>query len=445
METTSDADMAGRAFGHGDDENNAAPDDETTQIGAGTSTTDAFTTTSDTFGMSGASDPFATASNDATDTMSGGVNDISDSFTVADDESSAGRDASDEMTADDVTVIVTEVEVPVEVPVPVPVPFPVVLPARTLKKRAASVGAGTLELVKENPLPAALTGLGLLSLVLSARGKKQHRSAAPRYRPGLPLVPSTPPGNRPGQVVTGAMNAAGETVSNAVETVKDAAGTVVETAANVASGAASTTKNVASAVAGTAADTVSTVAGGAKTGVSAVARMAGQGGAALWGTVRANPVPATASALSLFWLVQSQRKGGDGLDKVSNLARGVKDAAERADDRLDDMGNKVEHRAGALADATKETLSGAAQAVAGKTTQTVGAVGRVLRDSPLALVATALAVGATIGLALPETAVEERLLGETGGRLAEKAQQAVQNVADKVEDVADNASRALQG
>jgi ElaB/YqjD/DUF883 family membrane-anchored ribosome-binding protein len=252
------------------------------------------------------------------------------------------------------------------------------------------------------------------------------------------------------------MNAAGEKVSSAVETAKDAAGTVVGTAANVASGAASTTKNAASTVAGAAAGTASTVADGAKTGVSTVARLAGQGGAALWGTCRANPVPATASALSLFWLVQSQRKGGDGLDKVATLARSVKDVAGRAEDKLDDIGDRVEDRAEGLADGAKETIRGAAQAVAGKTTQTVGAVGRVLRDSPLALVATALAVGATVGLALPETAVEERLLGETGGRLAEKAQQAVQtvadnvadkvqNVADKVEKVADDAERALQG
>ncbi len=469
METTSDADMAGRAFDDGDDENNVAPGDETTLMDAttsmtDTSMTDAFATTSDTFGMSGVSESFEAASNDAADTMGAATN-ASDSFAVADDELFGDRNAFGDMAADDdMTVVVTEVEIPVEVPVLVvevpvlvdvvepvfvPAPFHTVLPpvippaTPTLKKRVASVGAGAFELIRENPVPAALTALGLSSLVLSARGKKQH------YRPSVPR-------RRPGQVVTGVMNAAGETVSSAVETAKDAAGTVAETAANVASGAASTTKNVASTVAGAAAGTASTVADGAKTGASTVARLAGQGGAALWGTCRANPVPAAASALSLFWLVQSQRKGGDGLDKVANLARSVKDAAERAEDKLDDTGDRVEDRAEVLADGAKETIRGAAQAVAGKTTQTVGAVGRVLRDSPLALVATALAVGATIGLALPETAVEERLLGETGGRLAEKAQQAVQtvadnvadkvqNVADKVEKVADNAERALQG
>jgi ElaB/YqjD/DUF883 family membrane-anchored ribosome-binding protein len=64
----------------------------------------------------------------------------------------------------------------------------------------------------------------------------------------------------------------------------------------------------------------------------------------------------------------------------------------------------------------------------------------LMRRNPLAVGAVAAAVGVVVGLALPETERENRLMGETRDDLVERAQEATQNAVEKVKQVAGEAA-----
>ncbi len=352
---------------------------------------------------------------------------------------------------EDVVLIIEEIEVPV----PVPYPVPVRAESKTLARVVGEIGGGALNIVKENPVPAALTTLGLFSLVRGVRGG--HKT----------VVTDVP--------YTGYNG--GSSYSAPAKPSRPAPTTLVGGVTNAASDAATALVDIA----------------------------------------KANPVPATAAVLSLFWLVQSQRKGGDGLDKVAFAAGKVADAASAVGDKVEALADAAKTRAGELIDHTKDAASGvadavtdkvsgvadtvgdkatdaaqtvsggvsgvaqtitgsvsgaahtvadkatdaakavaekatgaaqtvtqtastAAQTVVGTTTETAGTVARLLGDNPIALALTALAVGVGLGFLLPETEVENNLMGETADRIsdtiAEKARQATRDMTGKIEEAA---------
>jgi ElaB/YqjD/DUF883 family membrane-anchored ribosome-binding protein len=67
----------------------------------------------------------------------------------------------------------------------------------------------------------------------------------------------------------------------------------------------------------------------------------------------------------------------------------------------------------------------------------------LMQRNPLAVGAVAAAVGVAVGLALPETERENRLMGDTKDGLIEKAQDAAQNAVDKVKEKAENATKLI--
>ena len=69
---------------------------------------------------------------------------------------------------------------------------------------------------------------------------------------------------------------------------------------------------------------------------------------------------------------------------------------------------------------------------------------RLLQDNPLALALVALALGALIGLLLPETDQENVLLGPKRDQLAQQAHDTVKDLTQKVTVVAQTAQGAAQ-
>lgn len=173
------------------------------------------------------------------------------------------------------------------------------------------------------------------------------------------------------------------------------------------------------------------------------AGMAVQGaGSGLLETVKKNPVPAAMAALGIGWLL-THRESGD--SKSSNGYRSGSSASwQRQDDyawaqpgRSHDMRSDAD-RTGP-AEKIGQTVGDAAETVGqrvgdvgdrlGELPRTVGDSGvmrqaqRLLDESPLAVGAAALAVGATIGMVLPSTRMERDVLGPTSQKLIGTAEQ----------------------
>ena len=104
-------------------------------------------------------------------------------------------------------------------------------------------------------------------------------------------------------------------------------------------------------------------------------------------------------------------KAGSALDSVSNAANktysGATDVANRAYDRVGEFGT-----------AAKENYD------------------HYVEDKPLAVAAAAMAVGAVVGLALPSTNYEGRLMGEARETLLSKAENTATEFVDRAKQVA---------
>ncbi|HEX6508426.1 MAG TPA: DUF3618 domain-containing protein [Chloroflexota bacterium] len=185
-------------------------------------------------------------------------------------------------------------------------------------------------------------------------------------------------------------------------------------------------------------------------------------------TIKENPVPAALAGIGLGWLFMSGRKqssstssyspryeydryGSDGTaggryadrpagssvgSRVSQAQNKMGDLASQAQDQVSDVASQVQGTAGQVAGQIQTTtgqLTGTAQygaQQAGSTFQ------QMVRDNPLGVGVVAVAVGAAIGLSIPESDRENQLLGETRDQVMEQAQQTVQQKAQQVQAVA---------
>jgi len=180
-------------------------------------------------------------------------------------------------------------------------------------------------------------------------------------------------------------------------------------------------------------------------------------------TVRENPVPAALAGVGLGWLalkaggrrpdwrgdgpsVQDWRRppSGAGGYRVQRSTAGATESMtgqmEGAYDRAKETVSDAAGRAQEMAHQTFE-----------RTQQTVGAVTSraryqtqdLLQTNPLMLGVVAVAVGAAVGLSLPETEPENRMMGEARETFVERAQDAAHSAVEKVKDVASDAASTL--
>jgi len=216
-------------------------------------------------------------------------------------------------------------------------------------------------------------------------------------------------------------------------------------------------------------------------------------------TIKQNPIPAALAGIGLAWLmmnrqsaparpqrysylddrgygrVRNDRYSRDGDDRrgygyeayssrpgyaprqpeapgLMDRAQGtVSQAADQVGEVASRAGNAIGQAAGQAGEAAS-SLVGQAQEATGnlvdqaqqQTRRVEDRVGRAMQDTPLAVGAVALALGAAIGLAVPATTKEQEMFGPMRDNLMEQAQGLAQEAIEKVQTVASEAGQTVQ-
>ena len=166
-----------------------------------------------------------------------------------------------------------------------------------------------------------------------------------------------------------------------------------------------------------------------------------QTGSGVIETIKRNPVPAALAGFGIGWLVLNRQSGKSsnsdwarsgapvwadqtasqrGFSDSSNLGGGT-----NASDKIDEVTGKAKQTAQDVASTVGETASDAATTVKSGATSMATTAQNALESNPLAIGAIALAVGTAVGLALPASQAEKRVMGQAGSQLIDKAENAV--------------------
>lgn len=195
-----------------------------------------------------------------------------------------------------------------------------------------------------------------------------------------------------------------------------------------------------------------------------------EGGRGLVATIRENPIPAAMIVGGLGWLLFARRSGdaevaairrpvvsefdptwtenahgsleaGTGASKVGDAAHKVADSASSAAHKVADTASsaagKVADVASTVGSKVSSGVSSAAHGVASQARAQSQRVAGSFESNPLAIGAIAAGVGLAIGLSLPSTEREGRLMGEKRDELLDKAKSRVSETKDKVVSAAE--------
>lgn len=188
-------------------------------------------------------------------------------------------------------------------------------------------------------------------------------------------------------------------------------------------------------------------------------------------TVMQNPLPAALMGLGLSWLLmnmyQSRKKSVDydakrvdrHLDRqipntlhTSSHGQPVMSQTHGADNNMfedaqeiaSSVASQIRDEVSDIADRTREQVSNLTSRVQQGARRVRYQYQQSLQENPLAVGAAALALGSAIGLALPSTPVEDKLMGKAHENLMHKVDEATHGTVQKVREVAGEAGRAAR-
>jgi ElaB/YqjD/DUF883 family membrane-anchored ribosome-binding protein len=166
---------------------------------------------------------------------------------------------------------------------------------------------------------------------------------------------------------------------------------------------------------------------------------------------RQNWIPAALIGVGTAWLLMNRsgaRSRGYDSDDVYGVADYVRDEAYRpigtrgsvsssseprtydeAKGAVSGLAGRVSDRASTVMDETRDT-------VRRTTARAQNQLQRMIDENPLMVGAAAIALGAAVGLALPETERENEWMGESRENVVERAQDVARGAVDKVKDAA---------
>lgn len=206
-----------------------------------------------------------------------------------------------------------------------------------------------------------------------------------------------------------------------------------------------------------------------------------EAGSGIVGAIRQNPLPAALTGIGLGWLLVNARKqsaerphyrgeayyyppnrnhpdtydrpiryeerepNGHSADEALHRAQSkVGDAASKTQTRVSETASQAQDKAGQIANRAQDRASRLGDQARNQAQRASGGFQRMLRENPLTVGALGVGVGAAVGLAIPETAKENEVMGEARDTVVEKAQEKAQEAQQKVQRVAEEAQSAVQ-
>lgn len=206
------------------------------------------------------------------------------------------------------------------------------------------------------------------------------------------------------------------------------------------------------------------MAEGMRHGVDTVKTSTRRAGRSLVSSARSNPLPLILVGAGIGWLIYNARENGrrDGwqepmLDEVDyddggpSARERVAYMRERAGDKMHDLreraGEKMDHVSHGVArmrERAGERLGHVREVAGERWGHAREGAEHFMQDNPLAMGAIALAVGAGVGMLIPSTRVEDRIVGERRDRLLHAGREKVETVMHEAKQVAKDAQHLAE-
>jgi ElaB/YqjD/DUF883 family membrane-anchored ribosome-binding protein len=132
-------------------------------------------------------------------------------------------------------------------------------------------------------------------------------------------------------------------------------------------------------------------------------------------------------------------------ERLSDTAEHTRERAQETigevQDRVRETAEQTRERAGELIHEGQEQLQEIGERAQHQAQRARSKLAHAIDENPLAVGAAALAVGAVIGLVIPGTPIEDRLMGEPHDEMMERVQEKVSDVSEEVAHRAEEASQ----
>ena len=156
--------------------------------------------------------------------------------------------------------------------------------------------------------------------------------------------------------------------------------------------------------------------------------------------VTGNPLPVAAATLGAIWLFTKRNRSGvsgdrmarfayTGPERRNDAAQKVRGAASQVADLATDAGERVRELGTRVEDQARRARGGLSEMVA---------------ESPLLFTAGVAVIGAALGMLLPDTRGENRLMGATRDDVVDRAEDTVRQVKDAAVDAGHKVADAVQ-
>jgi len=209
---------------------------------------------------------------------------------------------------------------------------------------------------------------------------------------------------------------------------------------------------------------------GAERAMNNAGDTAREAGSTVMETIQKNPIPSALIGVGLGWLWMNTRKqasestrygrsylqndwptsgtgydtndyryGAPGTYPQDDERSRAREMAGQMQQKAGEITHQVQQKAGEITHQVQETASQLGAQAQDQAQRAAAGIERLMYENPLAMGAVALTLGAAVGMAIPETRQDNRIMGEARDRVVEKAQQATQDVAQKVQSVAQEA------